>query len=194
MSTGYKIVDQEALHYVTFQIVNWVDLFTRKVYRDIVIESLKFCQVNKGLEIYAFVIMSNHIHILLRSSTGKLSDTIREFKSFTAKQILLAIEMESESRRDWMLNLFEFAAKRHKRNEKYQVWTHENHAELIYSDNFIFQKLNYIHENPVRAGIVEKAEDYLYSSARDFAGKSCLLDIVPVYMPTEKIPIMRSVL
>ena len=193
MSTGYKIVDQEALHYVTFQIVNWVDLFTRKVYRDIVIESLKFCQVNKGLEIYAFVIMSNHIHILLRSSTGKLSDTIREFKSFTAKQILLAIEMESESRRDWMLNLFEFAAKRHKRNEKYQVWTHENHAELIYSDNFIFQKLNYIHENPVRAGIVEKAEDYLYSSARDFAGKGCLLEIVPVYMPTEKIPIMRTV-
>jgi len=193
MSTGYKIVDQEALHYVTFQIVNWVDLFTRKVYRDIVIDSLKFCQANKGLEIYAFVIMSNHIHILLRSSTGKLSDTIREFKSYTAKQILLAIEMELESRRDWMLNLFEFAAKQHKRNEKYQVWTHENHAELIYSDNFIFQKLNYIHENPVRAGIVEKAEDYLYSSARDFAGIGCLLEIVPVFMPTEKIPIMRSV-
>ena len=193
MSTGYKIVDQEALHYVTFQIVNWVDLFTRKLYRDIVIDSLKFCQANKGLEIYAFVIMSNHIHILLRSSTGKLSDTIREFKSFTAKQILLAIEMEQESRRDWMLNLFEFAAKQHKRNEKYQVWTHENHAELIYSDNFIFQKLNYIHENPVRSGIVEKAEDYLYSSARDFAGKGCLLEIVPVYMPTEKIPIMRTV-
>ena len=193
MSTGYKIVDQEALHYVTFQIVNWVDLFTRQVYRDIVIDSLKFCQANKGLEIYAFVVMSNHIHILLRSSTGKLSDTIREFKSYTAKQILLAIEMELESRRDWMLNLFEFAAKQHKRNEKYQIWTHENHAELIYSDNFIFQKLNYIHENPVRAGIVEKAEDYLYSSARDFAGKGCLLEIVPVFMPTEKIPIMRSV-
>ena len=193
MSTGYKIVDQEALHYVTFQIVNWVDLFTPKVYRDIVIDSLKFCQANKGLEIYAFVVMSNHIHILLRSSIGKLSDTIREFKSYTAKQILLAIEMEQESRRDWMLNLFEFAAKQHKRNEKYQVWTHENHAELIYSDNFIFQKLNYIHENPVRAGIVEKPEDYLYSSARNFAGKDCLLDIVAVYMPTEKIPLMRSV-
>ena len=193
MSTGYKIVDQEALHYVTFQIVDWVDLFTRKVYRDIVIESLKFCQTNKGLEIYAFVIMSNHIHILLRSGIGKLSDTIREFKSFTAKQILLAIETEQESRRDWMLNLFEFAAKKHKRNEKYQVWTHENHAELIYSDNFIFQKINYIHDNPVRAGIVDTPENYLYSSALNFAGKECLLDIVPVYMPTEKIPIMRTV-
>ena len=193
MSTGYKIVDQGALYYVTFQIVNWVDLFTRQVYRDIVIDSLKFCQVNKGLEVYAFVVMSNHIHILLRSGNDKLSDTIRDFKSHTAKQILLAIETEQESRRDWMLNLFEFAAKQHKRNEKYQVWTHENHAELIYSDNFIFQKINYIHENPVRAGIVENPEDYLYSSARDFAGKSCLLNIVPVYMPTEKIPIMRTV-
>ena len=157
------------------------------------IESLKFCQENKELEIYAFVIMSNHIHMLLPSGIGKLSDTIREFKSYTAKQILLAIELVSESRRDWMLNLFEFAAKKHERNEKCQVWTHENHPELIYSDTFISQKINYIHDNPVRAGIVENPEDYLYSSARGFAVKSCLLDIVPVYMPTEKLPIMRTV-
>ena len=193
MSTGYKIVEQDALYYVTFQIVNWVDLFTRQVYRDIVIDSLRFCQQQKGLEIYAFVVMSNHIHLLMRSNIGKLSDTIREFKSFTAKQILSAIDTEAESRREWMLNLFEFAAKQHKRNEKYQVWTHENHAELIYSDSFIFQKINYIHDNPVRAGIVENPEDYLYSSARDFIGKPCLLDIVPVYVPTEKIPIMPTV-
>ncbi len=89
--------------------------------------------------------------------------------------------------------MFEFAAKKHKRNEKYQVWTHENHPELIYSDNFLFQKINYIHDNPVRVGIVDNPEDYLYSTTRDFAGKDCLLDIVPVYMPTEKIPFMRSV-
>lgn len=193
MSTVYKIEDQEALHYVTFQIVNWVDIFTRQVYRDIVIDSLKFCQANKGLEIYAFVVMSNHIHILLRSSIGKLSDTIREFKSFTAKQMLLAIEMEAESRRDWMLNLFEFAAKQHKRNEKYQIWTHENHAELIYSDKFIMQKINYIHENPVRAGIVEKPQDYLYSSARAFADLPCMLDIGNMLFPIQKIPLMRSI-
>jgi REP element-mobilizing transposase RayT len=193
MSTGYQIVEQDALYYLTFQVVRWVDLFTRKVYRDIVIDSLKYCQSNKGLEIYAFVIMSNHIHILLRSDIGKLSDTIREFKSFTAKQILLAIDTESESRRDWMLNLFEFAAKQHKRNEKYQIWTHENHAELIYSDKFIIQKINYIHDNPVRAGIVENPEDYLYSSATDFAGKQCLLDIVQMIMPIDKLPPMRTV-
>jgi len=85
MSTGYKIVEQDSLHYITFEIVRWVDIFTRKVYRDIVIDSLRYSQENKGLEIYAFVIMSNHIHLLIRSDIGKLSDTIREFKSFTAK-------------------------------------------------------------------------------------------------------------
>ena len=180
MSTGYRIANQEALYYVTFQIVNWIDIFTRKVYRDIIIDSLRFCQQNKGLEIFAFVVMSNHLHLLIRSKTGKLSDTIHDFKSFTAKQILLTIETVPESRREWMLNLFEFSAKRHKRNEKFQIWTHENHAEELYSDKFIEQKLNYIHANPVRAGIVEKAEDYLYSSARVFAGMDCLLEISPL--------------
>ena len=177
MSTGYQIVEQDELHYVTFQIVGWVDVFTRKVYRDIVIESLRFCQEKKGLEIYAFVVMSNHIHAVLRSSIGKLSDTIREFKSYTAKQMLVAIKDEPESRREWMLNIFQFAASKHKRNENYQIWTHENHAVILYGNLFVNQRINYIHENPVRAGIVERPEDYIYSSARSFAGLPCLLDI-----------------
>ena len=192
MSTGYHIEQQDELHYMTFQIVKWVDVFTRKIYRDIVVGRLKYCQQNKGLEIYAFVIMSNHIHLLIRSDIGKLSDTIKEFKSFTAKKILKAIVDEPESRRDWMLNLFEFSAKQQKRNEKYQVWTHENHPELIYSDKFIFQKINYIHDNPVRAGIVENPEDYLYSSARAFADKDCVLDVVNMILPMDKLPLMRT--
>ena len=193
MSTGYQIKEQDELYYVTFQIVRWIDIFTRKIYRDTVVESLRFCQQNKGLEIYSFVIMSNHIHLLLRSFPGKLSETIKEFKSFTAKQILETIQTEPESRRDWMLNLFEFSAKQHKRNSKYQVWTHENHAEIIYSNKFIEQKINYIHENPVRAGIVEKAEDYLYSSARDYAGLKGVLEVIPVIRSVEKMSLMRSI-
>jgi len=73
MSTGYQISEQEELHYVTFQIIRWIDIFTRRIYRDIVIDSLRFCQQNKGLEVYAFVIMSNHIHLLIRSGTGPSS-------------------------------------------------------------------------------------------------------------------------
>ena len=193
MSTGYQISEQDELHYVTFQIVRWIDIFTRQIYRDIVINSLRFCQQNKGLEIYAFVIMSNHIHILIRSSIDRLSCTIREFKSFTARKILEAVNTESESRREWILNLFEFSAKQHKRNEKYQVWTHENHAEIVYGNQFMDSKINYIHENPVRAGIVEKAEDYLYSSARNYAGMDGVLDVIVSPLSIERIGLMRSI-
>ena len=193
MSTGYKISEQDELHFVTFQIVKWIDIFTRKIYRDIVLESLHFCRQNKGLEIYAFVIMSNHIHLLIRSETGKLSDTIKEFKSFTAKKILAAVDTEAESRREWMLNLFEFSAKQHKRNEKYQVWTHENHAEIVYGNQFMDSKINYIHENPVCAGIVEKAVDYLCSSARNYAGLDGVLEVTVIPQSVERIGLMRSI-
>jgi REP element-mobilizing transposase RayT len=162
------------------------------VYRDIVIDSLRFCQEKKGLEIYAFVVMSNHIHAILRSSTGKLSDTIKEFKSFTAKKILEQMSDESESRREWMLNEFEFAAKKHKRNEKYQIWTHENHPIILYSNVLIQQRINYIHDNPVRSCIVANQEDYLYSSARAYAGMDCMLDVIVPLMVIEKIPLMRT--
>ena len=193
MSTGYQISEQEELHYVTFQIVRWIDIFTRRAYRDIVIDSLRFCQQNKGLEVYAFVVMSNHIHLLIRSEIGQLSNTIKEIKSFTAKKILEAVNTESESRREWLLNLFEFSAKQHKRNEKYQVWTHENHAEIAYSNQFIDSKINYIHENPVRAGIVERAEDYLYSSARNYARLAGVLDVIVSPRAIERIGLMRSI-
>ncbi|MDA3854125.1 MAG: transposase [Bacteroidales bacterium] len=193
MSQGCKIIDQDGVHFMTFQIIEWVDLFTRQNYRDIIIDSLRFCQKHKGLTIYAWVVMSNHIHIILQSETNKLSDTVKEFKSFTAKGILRAINEERESRREWMLNVFKFAAKKHKRNEHYQIWTHDNHPELIFSNTFLDQKINYIHDNPVRAGIVGQEEDYLYSSARDYAGEKGLLDVFFLDPSLEKLGSMRSV-
>ena len=177
MSTGYKIYDKEGLYYLTFQIVGWVDIFTRKIYRDIVIDSFKYCQKHKGLEIYAFVIMSNHIHILARSLTGDLSGTIRDFKNYTSKEFLKLLEDKQESRRDWMKVVFEYHGK-FKKSQNFQIWTHENHAEHIYSQNFIEQKIEYIHNNPVKAGIVEKPEDYLYSSARNYADLESVIEVI----------------
>ena len=110
MSQGYQIKDQSAAHYITLQVVEWADIFTRKIYRDIVISSLKYCQKEKGLEIYAYVIMSNHIHLLVRSSKDDLSGTIRDFKSYTSKEIIKAVLENSESRRDWLLMIFKYAA------------------------------------------------------------------------------------
>lgn len=183
MSTGYKIKDQEGVYYLTLQVVHWADVFTRQIYRDIVIDSLKFCMQNKRLDIFSFVIMSNHIHLLAKSYKGELSDAIRDFKRHTSKKIVEQIIVGRESRKEWLLSIFEFAAKRHKRNNKYQFWTHENHPEHIYSNKFIAQKITYIHENPVRSGIVEKPEEYVYSSAKAYADESCILDITVLTLP-----------
>jgi REP element-mobilizing transposase RayT len=169
MAHGYQIRNQEAAHFLTFQIVQWVDLFTRQVYRDIFIDSMKYCIENKGLEVYAYVIMSNHVHLLVRGVDGNLSAVIRDMKRHTSKKFVEAIIDEEESRRNWLLMIFKYAANRNKKNSQFQVWTHENHAEEIYSNNFIEQKIEYIHANPVKAGIVENPEDYIYSSARNYA-------------------------
>ncbi len=181
MPTGYQIKDQDSCYFLTIQVVEWIDVFSRKNYRDCIIDSLKFCQDNKGLRMFAFVIMSNHIHMLVRSETGNLSDTLRDFKSFTSKEILKMIMSEKESRKEWMLKIFRLAASKHERNSEYQVWTHNNHAEEMFSNKFIEQKLEYIHNNPVRAGIVEYPEEYVYSSARNYADKDGLLDVSLVY-------------
>jgi REP element-mobilizing transposase RayT len=126
--------------------------------------------------------MSNHIHLLAQSETGNLSGFVRDFKNFTSRRMLDFIENEIESRRDWMKLVFAYHGKPMSKQIN-QIWTHENHAELIYSPRFIVQKINYIHENPVRAGIVEKAEDYLYSSARNYADLSSEMKITSVGIP-----------
>lgn len=181
MGFKYQIYDQSKAYYLTLTIVRWIDVFTRQAYKDIIIDSLKYCQKNKRLNVYAYVIMSNHMHMAVSAEDNNLSDVIRDFKQFTSKHILKAIEEnETESRKEWMLNMFEFEAKKHVRNEKYQFWTHDNHAEELYSNEFIKQKVDYIHNNPVRAGIVNYPEEYKYSSASNYAEKESLLDVVLV--------------
>ena len=116
--------------------------------------------------------MSNHLHLVCRAKEGfKISDVIRDFKKFTAKQILKKIETEPESRKDWMLYRFEYAGKFDNRIKKYKFWQESNHAILLDTNEMLDQRINYTHENPVKALIVFNAEDYLFSSARDYAGE-----------------------
>lgn len=178
---GYKIRNQKAAHFITFAVVEWVDVFTRKAYRDILVESIRFCQAEKGLLLHAWCIMSNHIHLMVSAKDNNLSDILRDFKKFTAKQIIKAImENEKESRREWMLAIFKKAGEGNSRNMRYQFWRQDNQPKEVYSPAFTFQKLNYIHNNPVEAGIVEKPEEYLYSSAKDYyTSRKCgMLDLV----------------
>lgn len=183
MTTGYQIKDQEGLYYLTFQVVDWIDIFSRQVYRDIVIESFKFAIENKDFQLFAYVIMTNHVHLIANSGKGELSNTIRDIKKYTSKRITETINTIPESRREWMLNRFSFNAKKHSRNKNYQVWTHENHAVYLYSPMFTAEKLEYLHKNPVRAGIVVTPEDYLYSSARNYAELESVLDIELLSLP-----------
>ena len=177
MSDGYKIRNQQGLYFFTFQIINWIDLFTRQAYRDIVIESMRYCQQNKGLRVHAYVIMSNHVHTIFSTEETDLSHVVRDFKTFTSKEIIRTIQTIPESRKAWILGQMAYYAKRHKRNKYYQVWTHENHPVDLVTNHFTDQKLNYIHNNPVAAGIVEVPEHYLYSSARDYCGMKGLIPV-----------------
>jgi REP element-mobilizing transposase RayT len=187
MSTGYQIKEQGELHYLTFQVVNWVDLFTRPVYRDIVLDSFKYAIEHKGFQLFAYVVMSNHVHLVAQSSTGDLSGTIRDIKKYTSKRIVETIQSIPESRRDWMLYVFSHAANQHKRNTDYQVWTHDNHAVILYSNDFTAEKIDYIHNNPVRALLVQNPEDYLYSSARNYAGLSSMLEVELLSLPWKTV-------
>ena len=183
MKEGYVISDQTLPHFFTITVVDWVDVFSRKNFRDVVLECLNFCIKNKGMILYSYVIMTNHIHLIIQSEDGKLSDLIRDFKKFTAKTILDKIQTEPESRRDWMLERFKLATETHSRNKNYQFWQLSNHAEEIYSEKFMWSKIDYIHFNPVRAGIVSSPQDYLYSSASNYVIGKGIIDVKIVQIP-----------
>jgi REP element-mobilizing transposase RayT len=178
LSTGYKI-SGDGIYFLTFQIVGWVDIFTRKVYRDIILESLQYCQKSKSLNLFAYVIMSNHVHLIAQSDIADLSGTIRDFKSFTSCRILENIVDPSESRYEWLKIVFEYHGK-FKNKQDNQVWTNDNHPEYIISQKFLEQKISYIHNNPVRSGLVRNPEEYLYSSASNYADMDSLLDVIKI--------------
>ena len=180
MSSKYRIHENEALYFVSFAIVDWIDVFTRKAYKDILIKSLKYCQQHKGLELYAWVVMTNHVHLIAGASHNSLSNILRDMKKHTSLQLKNAIQQHpEESRREWMMDLFRKAGKSNSNNNNFQFWQQDNHPIELLTPKFIHQKLNYIHNNPVVAGWVDKPEDYLYSSARDYCGAgSGLLAII----------------
>jgi REP element-mobilizing transposase RayT len=122
-SGGYKITDQGAMYFVTFAVVSWVDVFTRREYRDLVIESLKHGQENKGLVIYGWCIMSNHVHLIISAEENNISDVLGELKKYTSKQIINSIlTNQIESRKEWMIKIFKEAGELNSRNTNYQFW------------------------------------------------------------------------
>ena len=171
-------ISPDYVYFITLTIVDWLDIFTRPAYKHIIVDSLNYCIANKGLKVYCWCLMSNHMHMIASTTEGNnLSDILRDFKKFTSKDLIRTLKEIPESRRDWLLNLFWYAGKNDKKIKYYKVWQEGNDAKEIHSTDFLNQKLEYIHNNPVRAEMVVSPEDYLYSSAKDYSGLKGLVNI-----------------
>jgi putative transposase len=152
--------------FVTLTVAGWTDVFIRAEYRDEIIANLNFCHAKKGLRIYAFCLMTNHLHMIAACEEGHLNTVLGHFKSFTAKKMMALIrENSKESRRTSLVNRLTFLSHIRQRDANYQFWESNNYPEQIENDHFYLQKERYIHLNPVRAGFVLRPEDWLHSSA-----------------------------
>lgn len=179
MSRNYRIKDQSKLHFVTYSCINWVDVLTRPLYKDIIVDSLKHCIDKKGLEIYVWCLMTSHGHLIIGSNQNLIEHILRDHKRHTSKEIIKAItENPQESRKQCLLWMMEYAGRKNPNNEKYQFWQQNNQPVELSTNAMMDQKLDYIHNNPVKEGMVWEAHEYKYSSAIDYAGGRGLLPVI----------------
>jgi putative transposase len=169
MSSKYKPGEDAIPHFVTFTVVGWIDVFTKEVYKEIIISSLGYCQQHKGLVLHAWVIMPNHVHLILSSLTNRIEHIVRDMKKYSSKQIISAIqENDKESRKEWMLNIFGFAGRSNSNNKDFQFWKQDYHPVELNTGIKLKQRLDYLHNNPVKSGLVWDPWHYKYSSAIDY--------------------------
>lgn len=164
--SAWKIHSDVEIYFVTSSIVNWIPVFVDKPFFSIITNSLKYCIDNKDLHIHGYVIMPDHIHLLVNGK-GNLSDIMRDFKTYTSVQISTLLKDKGYQH---LLNTFQQAAMDSKKSDRFKIWQEEFHPIAIYSEKFYNQKLNYIHQNPVKKGYVTEPKHWYYSSARNYAG------------------------
>ncbi|MDD3592574.1 MAG: transposase [Sulfurovum sp.] len=168
----YKIYETTHTHFFTCTILNWLPVFTRQESVDIILQSLRYLQSQENLKLYAYVILENHIHLIANSDD--IAKSMRHFKSYTAKEILKLLQKENAVT---LLEQFAFYKKAHKTTAEYQVWQEGTQPKLIQTDAMMINKINYIHQNPVKRGYVDEAKHWRYSSARDYEGSEGLIGI-----------------
>lgn len=179
MSRKYKFTNNDKMYFVSFAVINWIDLFIRNEYKEIVVKSLAHCQKKKGLELFGWCIMTSHVHLLMGSNKNPMQDILRDLKRHTSEELHKSIKKNNvESRKEWVLWMMERAGKKNSNNIDFQLWQQHNHPIEIVDNKMAHQKLNYIHYNPVVAGFVTKPEEWLYSSAIDYYGGKGLLEII----------------
>ena len=157
--------NKNKVHFLTFTTIEWIDIFTKPEYFDLIINTFKYCQKNQGLLLYGFVIMTNHLHCMVSAKEScSLEDIAASFKKFTTFQIKKLLEKDN---RKYISALIKSSFVK-KKNTAFQIWQRENYPEMIESEKFFLQKLDYIHNNPVKKCYVAKSENWLYSSARNY--------------------------
>jgi REP element-mobilizing transposase RayT len=153
------------LYFITTTAVQRLHLFRRPVIKRIIIDSLNYMRVQNWLKLHIFVVMPNHVHLIVRClHEHTLSSTLRDFKKHTAQQIIRQFQAENNGR---ALSVLEQAAN-HIPDQWYKVWEDGYDARDIFSQGFLRQKAEYCHNNPCQPqwALVERPEQYPWSSAR----------------------------
>ena len=178
MSRKYKFHNKEGLYFVSFATVNWIDVFVKPVYNELIVDSLNYCQANLGMQVCCWCIMPSHLHLIFSASEYNPEVVLGRFKEHTSKQLIRAIsENVQESRREWLLWMFKRAGSKSSNNTSYQFWQHNNKPIEVWSAAVIDQKADYLHNNPVEAGFVNEPHHWKYSSAIDYAHGKGLVEI-----------------
>jgi len=134
MSRKYKFYEKTDLYFITYTVIKWIDVFTRNVYKDVLLDSWNYCIKNKGLKIHAWCIMTNHVHMIISSEKDELSNITHDMKSFTSTSIKNMITKNPiESRKKWMLKFMTEAGMENKNNNNFQLWKQQSKS---YSDIF----------------------------------------------------------
>ena len=168
----YRILDTDHPYFITATIIEWLPLFTDPRIVQFILDSMLFMQEQKRIVIYAYVIMENHLHMIL--SSPHLSTEIGKFKSFTARQIIDHLENTNNRLVLDKLHSFKLAFKT---DRTYQLWQEGNHPKQISSKEMMIQKIEYIHYNPVRRGYIDIPVHWRYSSARDYENQTGLIPV-----------------
>jgi REP element-mobilizing transposase RayT len=168
----YKIYEPTHPHFITCTVLHWIPIFTRTQTTDIIFDSLKYLQQNDNLQIYAYVILENHLHLV--ASSNDIGASMTKFKKYTARQI---IDLLKSNNVKTILDQLEFYKKAHKKDRDFQLWQEGIQPKLITTEAMMIEKINYIHQNPVKRGYVDEAKHWRYSSARDYEGINGLIQI-----------------
>ena len=175
MRSRYKVV-QEGIYFITSTVTGWIKIFNEDSYCKIIIDELKYRKNKKQMDLYGYVIMPNHIHLII--TANRLSNLMRSFKSHTARKIINDLIKEKN---DDVLNKIKLLKKKSKAQSEYQLWQEGFHPKLVVSEKELRQKLDYIHLNPVRSGIIDEPQEWKYSSYNNYYGGNIIIEMDSLY-------------